>query len=141
MKFVKDYNVFDTVRIYSHVIGEFVYEGSFTGIPSNYAYREVVEIKFDGSVAEITINDDADTANKKFWFSVCTSSEGHSVGWVKMTMRDAMLLEKVSDKNNWFGLEDERYSGSFSIQINSACAEEEFEAENNVPEYIKRMWE
>ena len=141
MKFVKDYNVFDVVKIYSPVVGEFVYEGSFADIPNVYYYKEVSEIKFDGTVAEITINDSIDDANKKYWFNVGNHADGNSYGWVKLTMRDALLVEKVTDKNNWYGLEDDGYDGSFDILIDSAIAEDVFEASDNVPEYVKRMWE
>jgi cell wall assembly regulator SMI1 len=117
-----------------------IWEGAFADIPCEYRYRTVTNIEYSDGVAEITVSDV--DSSKKFWFNVFTSGEATSNGYVKLTMEDAILVSKVVNKENWFALYDESYSGSFAIDLSSAVDAETFEECNNglIPEEIMNVW-
>lgn len=139
-KQVKDFEVFDYVKIVEPTVNMVIWEGSFSDIPFEYRYRIVSNIEYSDGVAEITVSD-VDSA-KKFWFNVYTSGESTSNGYVKLTMAEAILVSKVVNKENWFALYDESYSGSFAIDLDSAVDAEIFEKCNNglIPEDIMNIW-
>jgi hypothetical protein len=139
-KLVKDFSVFDYVKIVEPSVNMVIWEGAFADIPCKYRYRTVSNIEYSDGVAEITVSD-VDSA-KKFWFNVYTSGEATSNGYVKLTMAEAILVSKVVNKENWFALYDESYSGSFAIDLSSAVDAETFEECNNglIPEEIMDVW-
>lgn len=141
-KLVKDFGVFDYVKIVEPSVNMIIWEGAFADIPCEYRYCTVTNIEYSYGVAEITISDAVADSEKKFWFNVVTSGEGTSSGYVKLTMAEAILVSKVANKENWFALYDEAYSVSFAIDLGSAVDAETFENCNNglIPEDIMNVW-
>ena len=139
-KLVKDFEVFDYVKIVEPTVNMVVFEGKFADIPCEYRYRTVTNIEYSDGVAEITVSDV--DSEEKFWFFVSISGGGTVSGYVKLTMAEAILFSKVVNKENWFALYDKSPSLSFTIDIDSAVDAETFEEDNNdlIPEDIMNVW-
>ena len=80
--------------------------------------------------------------NLKFWFFVNMSGNETCTGYVKLTIAEAILFNKVAHKENWFALYDRYHSGSFTIDLDSAVDAETFEKYNNeiIPKEIMDVW-
>ena len=139
-KMVKDFGVFDMVKIVEPSVNMVIWEGAFADIPVEYRYSIVDTIEYYDGVAEITISDKAVDTEKKFWFWVGTSAEDNDDGLVKLTMAEAILVKKVVDKGNWYGISGGGYTGSFWIDLDSAVDAETYEKNNNIPEEIMNVW-
>lgn len=136
-KLVKDFGVFEHVKIVEPSVKMVIWEGAFADIPAEYRYHIVTNIEYSDGVAEITVGDKAEDSGKKFWFCVGTSRD---TGFVKLTMKEAILIAKVSDTGNWFGVCCGGWIGDFWIDLDSAVDAETFEKKNNIPENIMNVW-
>lgn len=139
IKLVKDYRVFDYVKIVEPAVNMVIWEGEFADIPCEYRYRTVSSIEYSDGVAEITIDVTSDN-KKKFWFRVGTCGEDSDEGYIKLTMAEAILVQKVVDKDNWYGISGGGYVGSFWIDIDSAVDAETYEKTNYIPEETMNIW-
>lgn len=137
-KLVKDFGVFEYVKIVEPSVDMVIWEGAFVDIPVEYRYRIVTNVEYSDGVAEITIGEIA--KGEKFWFRVGTCAEDYDDGFVKLTMEEAILVKKVVDKENWHCYSGDGYLGGFWIDLDSAVDAKTYEKENNIPEEIMNVW-
>ena len=95
------------------------------------AYKMEV-IKFDrtGETCDVYINagiDDLSPEGTKFYWKVWQSAEGCTDGYVLLTKKEAEIVSYATDWNNWKCVNDESWSGSFSIDLDNPIPVEDFE--------------
>ena len=61
-------------------------------------------------------------------YKVTQGAEGWSDGYVILTKAEAEVVAKVCDKNNWLNANIDRWSGSFSIDIDNPIDPSELNA-------------
>ena len=81
----------------------------------------VYDIYIDISITEIC---DEDT---KFYWKVWQSAEGCTDGYVLLTKKEAEIVFYATNQDNWKHLNDESWSGCFSIDLDNPISEEDFE--------------
>lgn len=62
-------------------------------------------------------NKDRNKEEKKYRYHVCQSAEGCTTGTVLLTKAQADAVDFATNTNNWDNLDEESYSGGFSIYI------------------------
>ena len=65
--------------------------------------------------------------NKKYYFPVTYFAEGVSTGYIKLTREEANIVAFATAPKNWENAEIEKYSGSFTIELDQSIPEEWFE--------------
>lgn len=65
-------------------------------------------------------NQDRNNEEKKYRYHVCQSAEGCTTGTVLLTKAQADAVEFATNINNWDNLDEESYSGGFSIYIDNS---------------------
>ena len=126
-------NFFDFLRNdYDGTVSIFTKNG--ISIPSNLVHgiydKEVVKFEqvsgFYRVYLDVTLADIADDDTKFYW-NVCQAAEGNTTGYVKLTKKEAEIVSFVTDWDNWKNLNDEPWSGSFSIDLSNPIPVDEFE--------------
>lgn len=65
-------------------------------------------------------NKDRNKEEKKHRYHVCQSAEGYTTGTILLTKAQADVVEFATNINNWDNLDEESYSGDFSIYIDES---------------------
>lgn len=65
-------------------------------------------------------NKDRNKEEKKYRYHVCQSAEGYTTGSVLLTKAQADAVDFATNTNNWDNLDEESYSGGFSIYIDES---------------------
>lgn len=65
-------------------------------------------------------NKDRNKEEKKYRYHVCQSAEGCTTGTVLLTKAQADVVDFATNTNNWDNLDEESYSGGFSIYIDGS---------------------
>ena len=126
-------NFFDFLRKeYDGTVSIFTKNG--VSIPSNWSHefcdKEVVKFEqvsgFYRVYLDVTLADIADEDTKFYW-KVWQSAEGYSTGYVKLTKKEAEIVSYATSQDNWKHLNDESWSGCFSIDLDNPISEEDFE--------------
>ena len=94
-----------------------VYFGSFADVSKSNIIKalQVTNWSIENNMVCIYTNY---SFNGKYIFDVCLIAEEITSGQIKLTLAEALLVERVTNIENWSNLYEESYSGSFGISLN-----------------------
>ena len=113
-----------------------VFCGIVKDVPRKFHDKFVKNISFEEvgcfvTIDEFTDKDELDP-NKDYYFCVHNSSgEGHSYGYMKMTLNQAKFVNSVADEGNWKRVVEDDWTGRTWVDIDDFIPVEVFESEEN----------